>query len=397
MRVLGIVVEFNPIHNGHQYFIEQAKEKVKPDIIIAVMSSSFSMRGDAMVIDKWERSKIALEYGIDIILELPYLATVASADYFCYNAIKTLTAFGITDLAFGAELDNLDKLNEITNILNSHSFNSIIKESIDKGLSYANSSYKALKELTNDQTIIDSYSLPNNTLAVGYLKALKDLNEEINVTIIKRIENNYFDEELNETSINSATSLRKQISLGMDITSQTKANYHFLNPNIANNNLLQLLRFTMIIRTDDELANISGVNEGIENRIRSFINETQNYDELVKIVKTRRFPPNRIKRVFLNIILNINKEYENNYHYYLRIMAMNTTGKKYVNKLPKEIKNQIITSFKNQDNYLVNVELNASKLFGLIYNQPNIFINEFKTPYVEGAIKYDNKRNQGED
>lgn len=388
MKVLGLVVEFNPFHNGHKYFIEKAKEEIIPDITIAIMSSSFSMRGDPMVIDKWSRAKFALDNGIDIILELPYLASVNSADYFCFNAINSLIDFGITDIAFGVELDNLVKLNQIKNIINSDSYNMIIKEHLNKGNSYSSSSFLAIKELTNDQEILDLYSLPNNTLAIGYLKAIEKSNKNINITLIKRIANNYYDENITNDKINSATSLRNLITEKTDISNYTNIDYPYLNPKSAEDALFELLKYNFIISTPEQLKKISGVNEGIENRINSFINVAKNYQDLIKLVQTRRYSINRIKRVFLNIILNINKEYENKYHYYLRILGMNKQGISYVNTLPKDIRKQIITNFKNlEDNYLVSNELKATKLFCLINNRQDLFINEFKIANIEGDPK----------
>lgn len=383
MKVLGVVVEFNPMHNGHHYFIEKAKAKLNPDVTIAVMSSSFSMRGDFMVVDKWSRAKFALDYGIDIVLELPYLSTVNSSDYFCFNAIKILNEFGITDIAFGVELDNLEKLIHIKNILKSSSFDNILKTHLDKGHSYANSSYHAIKELTDDEEIIKMYSLPNNTLAIGYLKALDTINPNIKITPIKRIANNYYDEQINDTLINSATALRNEITLGNDITKYTKINYDYYNPLIANQNIFTLLRYQLISTPLAELKNISGVNEGIENRFISFINLAKDYDDFIKHVQTRRYSPNRIKRIILNIILKINKAYEANFHYYLRILAMNQIGKSYINTLNKQIKKQIITSFKNNENDIVDTELKVSKLYSLLVNEPDLYINEFKTPYIK--------------
>src|SRR5690606_33367084 len=138
--------------------------------------------------------------------------------------------FGITDISFGVELDNLDKLQKIKDLLVSSKFNEMIKPHLDNGHSYATSSYKAIRELTNDQDIIDYYSLPNNTLAIGYLKAIDSLKKDINVTLIKRIANNYYDSSLNNTLINSATSLRNEIAKGNNISNQTRIDYPYYNP-----------------------------------------------------------------------------------------------------------------------------------------------------------------------
>ena len=111
--VLGMILELNPLHNGHKYFIDEAKRKVNPDVTIAIFSTNFSMRGDIMVIDKFTKTKLALEMGIDVVLELPFLGAVASADFFAYNSVKSLADFGITDLAFGVEFNNLENLNQM--------------------------------------------------------------------------------------------------------------------------------------------------------------------------------------------------------------------------------------------------------------------------------------------
>lgn len=383
MKVLGLVLELNPFHNGHQYFIDEAKRLINPDITIAVISSSFSMRGDVMVMDKWEKAKIALTKGIDIVMELPFLSAVNSADYFCYNAISILTSFKITDLAFGAELANLQKLMHIKDIIKTNEYNISIKEYLDKGFSYANSSFKALKAITNDEKIITNATLPNNTLAIGYLASLEKLGPDVNVTVIKRINNNYYDEEVNDTFITSATSLRKLLTNSQEINVYTpEINYPYFNPVTSHQNLFKLLQYVFTVKDPSELVNIMGINEGIEKRMASFIFQAKDYDEFVSLVQTKRYPINRIKRIILYLLLNISKEYENKYHAYLRILAMNTSGKDYVHKLPKTVKEKIITSFKNQNHYLVTIELAASKLYSIINDKPDIYLQEFQVPYI---------------
>ncbi len=109
-RILGLILELNPFHNGHNYFIRKAQEIVNPDITIAIITTNFSMRGDIHTIDKFTKTKLLLKSNIDMVVELPFLGSVCSADYFAYNAIKTLSEFKITDLAFGSECQNIDEL-----------------------------------------------------------------------------------------------------------------------------------------------------------------------------------------------------------------------------------------------------------------------------------------------
>lgn len=383
MKVLGLILELNPFHKGHEYFINEAKRKVNPDVVIAVVSSSFTMRGEAMVMDKWEKAKFCLDYGIDMVVELPVLAAVNSADYFCFNSINILNSFKITDLAFGVELNDINKLYIIKDLIDSELFNSNIKKYLDKGNSYSSSSYKAIKELTNDEEILLNFTLPNNTLAIGYLRAIDKINKHINVTLIKRISNNYYDESINNTLINSATSIRNLLVNNLDISLYTpNIKYNYYNPKLLNENIFLLLRYTLNSISIDKLQEIYGVNEGIENRLVNVINNVKTYDEFVDFVKTRRYSSNRIKRLIIYILLNIPKSYEKNYHFYLRILSMNDKGKQYINKLPKDIKKDIITTFKNQTNYLVELELKASKLYGVITNNPLLYLQEFNVPFI---------------
>lgn len=383
MKVLGLVLELNPFHNGHEYFLSEAKSIVKPDITIAIISSNFAMRGEPMVMDKWTKAEIALKYGIDIVLELPFLGSVSSADYFCYNAIKTLTDFEITDLAFGVELENLDKIKKMKDITKNNEFNLLIKKFLDRGNSYGTSNLKALKEFTDDTELIENFSLPNNTLAIGYLNSLDKIGSEVNINLVKRIKNNYYNEVITDTSINSATSLRKLLSNDEKITDYVpdiKYNYH--NPKLMNQKLFDLLQYVFNIKNIKDLEAILGMNEGIENRIISFINKSASYDELLSNIQTKRYTLNRIRRLLLYTILDIDNQYETKFHYYHRILSMNSNGKHFVSTLSKDIKDKIITSFKNQNNYLVDIEIKASKLYGLLINEPNIYLNEFNVPYI---------------
>lgn len=385
MKVLGVVLELNPFHNGHKYFLSKAQEEIKPDITIAIMSGNFSMRGEVMVMDKWTRAQLLLQHNVDIVLELPYLSTVNSADYFSYNAINTLCQFRINNIAFGVELDDLYKLQKIKAIIDSDIYQESIKKYLSKGLSYSASSYKAIQEITNEEDIIKNCTLPNNTLAIGYLKAIEELNPIINPTLIKRIDNNYYDEDITHDKINSATALRRLIAEGIDISKYTPdINYNYFHPQKTNENLLFLLKYLFSVFKSKDFTNIYGVSEGIENRINSFIHDAQSFDDLIKNIKTKRYPPNRIKRLLLHILLQTPKEYENKYHHYLRILSMNEKGVNYLNSLPKEIKKQIITSFKNQDHYLVDMELKASKLYSLLVGVPNLYLKEFNVPYLGG-------------
>ena len=307
MKTLGLVLELNPPHYGHQYFINQAKQIANCDYTIACMSTSFCMRGIPSCIDKWEKAKIALKLGVDYVFELPSYNYLQSADYFCRGAIDILAKLQITDIAFGVELDNLDKLQKIVDILDSLAFNADLKANLSKGSSYSASALKALLNQTNDKEIIDNYALPNNTLAIGYLKALRKY-PSINIHLIKRIDNNYFDQELSRTNISSATSIRKAICEKKDYLSNVvNKEYAYINERKLEDKLFMLLKYRFAIQPLDYFKNIIGVNEGIEVRINKFLKTSNNYNELVNNIQTQRYSLNHIKRMLVNIVLDNKK------------------------------------------------------------------------------------------
>lgn len=381
--ILGLILELNPFHNGHKYFIEEAKKKVNPDVTIAIFSTNFSMRGDIMALNKFDKARIALEMGIDLVLELPFLGAVASADYFAYNSVKSLCDFGITDLAFGVELNDLDKLHQMKDYLTTEAYDEQLKYHLDLGVSFSTSAYKAISTLTTDKDIIEGFTLPNNTLAIQYLAALEKINPTIKITLVQRIKNDYYNKEVTG-AISSATSLRLLLQEDKDITSYIPSyQASFTNLLEGYDILYQVLRYKLLIENLDCLRNILGVNEGIENRLVSMLPKVQDYDSFIKAIQTKRYPQNRIKRLLLHILLETPKEFSNQYFHYLRILAMNSKGKQYVSQLPKTIKDRIITNIKyHLDDINIQYELKATKLFGLLTNNLNLYLEEFKMPFI---------------
>ena len=381
--ILGLILELNPLHNGHKYFIDEAKRKVNPDLTIAIFSTNFSMRGDIMVLNKFDKARIALEMGIDIVLELPFLGAVASADYFAYNSVKSLSDLGVTDLAFGVELNDLVKLKQMKDLMATENYNDHVKKNLALGISFSTSTYKAISTITVDEEIIKNFALPNNTLAIQYLAAIDKIDSKINITLVKRRDNDYFNTETTG-SVSSATSIRELLEEDKDISAYIpKYQASFTNLTRAYDILYQVIKYKLSIESLDAINNFLGINEGIENRIVSMLLETSDYDSLVKAIQTKRYPANRIKRLLLHILLETPKEYSNMYFNYLRILSMNSSGKKYVSSLSKETKAKIITNVKKHlDDVNVIYELKATKLFSLLVDNPKLYLEEFKMPII---------------
>ena len=376
MKVLGLVLELNPAHFGHKYFIDQAKDKVNPDYTICVLSTSFCQRGLASVADKWEKAKIALKLGVDFVFELPVTNYLQSADAFCRGSIEKLVNLKVTDIAFGVELDNLEKLKKIVDIMDSDAYNLDLKENLAKGSSYASSSLKAIMKQTNDEEIIKSVSEPNNILAIGYLKALKNY-PNINIHLIKRINNNYNDLDLSSSSISSATAIRKAISDNTNYLDQViDKDYKYLDENVLLDKLFNLIKYQFALHDLSYFKDIQCIDEGIEVRINKFLGEAKSFNELASLVRTKRYSLNHVNRALVNIALD-NKKIEN--ELYLRLLAFKTNKKDYLNKLSKDIKKQIFSSPVNSSSKLLEAELKASKIYDLITGL-NTYKLEFSAP-----------------
>jgi len=390
-KVLGLILELNPFHNGHHYFLRETKAKLNPDLTIAVISGNYTMRGDISVLDKFTKTSLLLVSGIDIVLELPFISTVNSADYFAANAVNILNEFGVTDLGFGVELDNFNQLNQMKTIIDNPKFDHMVRHYLNKGHSYPASCFQALKQLNNNQEIIENFTLPNNTLANQYLRSIERLQRKINITLIKRIDSNYFDEKTTG-KISSATAIRGLLRDNKDITAYIPdfcREAPLVDLNKAENNLLLLLKYRFIQEKSEYFQNIFGISEGIENRFAAFLENETCYQKFIKNIQTKRYTANKIKRLILHVLLDTDKKYEETCQYYLRLLGSNQKGLAYIRNLPKTIKDKIITSFKNRTDEISTTELRASRLYDLITGKTSAD-NEFKIPIIGGKHEYEN-------
>lgn len=382
-KILGLILELNPPHYGHKYFIEKAKELINPDITIAVISTNFSMRGDIMTLDKFTKTKICLDLGIDLIAELPTVLSLASADYFAYNAVNILSKLNVTDIVFGAEANNINDLNFYVETINNVSYNLSLKDFLQKGHSYSTAANKAMELFTKDLELINMFSLPNNTLAIQYINAIKKINPEINYNIIKRINNNYYDENVTG-KISSATSIRclmKENKVFNDYVIDNNVNY--INQADSYNKLYDIIKYKLLLTNPNELKSILGVNEGIESRLINIIKNTNNYDEFLSLAVTKRYTVNKIKRILINIILDIKEKSNlcyNNIDFLVRVLGFNELGKKHISSLPKEMKKCIITTLKNVNNNIYDIELRSTVLYGLLTNNNLLYLQEYNIP-----------------
>ena len=381
MKVLGIIIEANPFHNGHKYFIDQAISTIKPDCTIAISSTSFTMRGEISLLNKFVKTNVLLNNSVDIVMELPFSQAVQSADYFCEYSIRNLSKMGVTDIAFGCEIDDINLLNKFVSIITSNDFASKLKEEKSFSSSLKDSFSSILKEfLTNKE--IEIFNKPNTTLAIQYLKAIKKFNLNITPHIIKRINSNYHDKSING-EIASATAIRNSILNNIDYknTISHEVYDNLINIKKTNDNYVKMLQYKYLV--EQPLKNIFNDNEGINNYILNN-GDFSNLTNFQNSLKNKRYTINRINRINLFTLLNISEI--PNYTPYLRILGINKKGLNYINSLPKETKELIFITpkeckkFNKEIQDTLYIEIQATKLYGVLTNNIELQNYENKLP-----------------
>lgn len=304
-RVLGVIAEYNPFHHGHSYHLQESIKQAETDYTVAVISGNFVQRGNPSVINKWQKTKMALQSGVDLVIELPTIYSVSSAENFAHGAVQILESLKIVNtLSFGTETDDLAGLNNIANLLTNEpkEYTTILHEELKKGNSFPKARQTAVLKILNDnRRYIGLLTSPNNILAIEYLKALKSMRSTINPILVRR-EKVYYNDEAVVDDFASATAIRRLIALGQydDIRRvMPRANYNLLIDEIQRGNyVLDLCQYEKEIiynlrkMTAKEIANLPDVSEGLENVIKNAAGLCNNLSELINMVKSKRYTRN---------------------------------------------------------------------------------------------------------
>ncbi|MDR2660956.1 MAG: nucleotidyltransferase [Lactobacillaceae bacterium] len=373
MKAVGLVTEYNPFHNGHIYHIQKSKEITNADVVIAVMSGNFVQRGIPAIADKWERTKVALENGVDIVIELPIYYALQPAHIFANGAINLLSEIQVNDIAFGAENPNIDFINLAKNKIEDekHFFE-------DKTQTFASSFANALESKTGFKL-----EESNDILAFTYAKAIVDrkLEKQIKIHPIARKNAAYKDFQLNDTNIASATAIRLAIDENKDIARFTPMNNFFKRAEYEEK-LFDLLFYRLSTDGVKQLKQIYQMNEGLEYRIKDVVeNGVDNFPDLLNGIKSKRYTASRIHRLLVYSLLNIKVDQMQAAlkEPYLRLLGYTNNGQKYLNEKKREIKLPMIT---HVDLKLAKSNLRLDYKAGVLYNQ----LMNIKDPQDIGRI-----------
>ena len=376
MNVIGVIAEYNPFHLGHLYQINKIKEMYNDSIIIAIVSSSFTQRGDVSILNKWDKARIALDNGIDLVIELPYFYAGQSSDIFAKGAVTILNYLGIDTLVFGMESDDINNLKLMADIqLNDKNYNNIVKEYLSNGYNYPTALSKAIKDILN----LDIY-LPNDLLALSYIKQVKLINNNINVIGIKRT-NDYHSKEITSNIVN-ASLIREQFKNNLDISNYIP-NYDTNKLyNVSVNDFYPLLKY-QILNNINNLDKFLTVDEGIDNRIKKYIKNSNNWDELVNNIKTKRYTYNKINRMLMHILFNLTKEESKDIVIdYVRVLSFNSKGRSYLNKIKKNKDINIVTNYKDGISKLFDLENRVNNIYAIIVDNKLIYEEYSHNPII---------------
>lgn len=324
MKITGICAEYNFIHNGHKLQLDTARKN--SDAVIVIMSGGFVQRGDAAVFDKWTRAKAALLCGADLVLELPAYFAVNTAQKFALGAVSILNSLNVTDnILFGSESGDISALFAAAEILENETpeTGEKIRSFTSSGMSYPAAREKAYKGIIPGNIL----SMPNNILAVEYIRAIIRLKSSIKPVTMTRLGTGYHDTAVSK-NIASATAIRSMMEKGDNIKPFIPESVHSLintapfRLSEIDNAVLYFLRNTTL----DYLMSVNDIDGGIAARIMNYANQAVSIDSLADLVKTKRYTHSRIKRCILSAFLGFDKTLSLPLPSYARVLGMNETG-----------------------------------------------------------------------
>ncbi len=368
MQKVGIICEYNPFHNGHLYHIQKIKEIFDDPTIILVMSSHYTERGNLSILNKWDKTEIALNNGVDLVVELPFEFSTQSSDIFAKGAVGILNHLKCEYIVFGSESNDIVKLNTLANIQNTIEYNYEVKKLMKQGTSYPKAASSALKHLHGEE--VDT---PNDILALSYIKEIKRIKSDITPLSIKRT--NDFNSSKIQGNIISANLIRNnldKIEIAKYVPKNAIKNYYKVD-------YFNYLKYKIL--SENDLSIYQTVDEGIENKIKKGIEDSYTLNDLTLSVKSKRYTYNKINRMFIHILTSFTKEEaaKRKDIRYIRILGFNKKGREYLNSIKKQVEIPIYTNF-NKD---LELELKVTKIYAQIVNDPSLIKKEIKNIIIK--------------
>lgn len=366
MKACGIVVEYNPLHNGHLNHLKKSKELSECDVVIGVMSPNFVQRGEPALVSKKERVEAALKAGVNIIVELPTLYAVENANIFAKYSLQILNGLKVSSICFGSESGDtkefLEKYSK-SSLLTPH-LDFLVSDLMDEGYAYPKAMAMALKQM--DDIRLET---PNDILGLAYYNEIKNNNYPIEIHTIKRV-NNYNDDSLSYENV-SAKAIREALKGNKNISEHTPMD---LNKELFYlEEYFSLLKYKILTMDCDELKGIHLMEEGIENLFKKKIVEARDMNEFINLCVSKRYTFARIKRTIIHILLNTKKEFAKEMLSkdigYIRLLGVDKKGSEYLKEMRKEIEIPILSKFRGNSFSLLQYEKQATYAYASVKSE----------------------------
>jgi predicted nucleotidyltransferase len=409
MKTLGIVSEYNPFHNGHQYHIQAARQEFGAENIVCIMSGSFMQRGEPAMFDKWSRAKMALQNGADLVIELPFVYSCQPAEIFSFGAMNILNNLGIIDgICFGSELGSAAALTEIAALLinEPEEFSQLVKLHLKSGSTYPRSVSLALGDYYRGNEAIhpDIWENPNNILGIEYIKSIMQLKSPMVPYTVKRFGNQYNDMEITQ-SIASATAVRHELkSFGMSERLQTalpKASFDIIKANIENKGPVLMEDYSDMLlcklrtMTAEQISEYISISEGLEYRIKKAADQAGCMNELIEGIKTKRYTRAFIQRLLCHILIDLKWEKTIAFKQlgtpsYCRVLGFNDKGKQLLRNIADTSQFPVINkvaSFQTEATVLNDIfgyDIRSTDIYNLAYTNKNY--KKAKEDYMKSPI-----------
>ena len=387
MNITGIITEYNPFHLGHELHLKSSKEITNCDGVICVMSGNFVQRGLPALTDKWTRTKMALEAGVDLVVELPTLFATSSAEFFAFGAVSLLNSLNVVNnICFGSECGDIDLIKKLSEIIINEPplFKEYLKDYLKEGLPFPKARSEALMKYLDDNNYKIDFSYlekvlnsSNNILAIEYYK----LQSSIKPFTIQRLGADYNDEELSKNEIASASAIRKSIytsNMEESLDFMPKYSYNLLkNTSFSDlDKMFNLVKYA-IVSNPNVLKEIPEASEGIDNKIIQNIGKANSLDELINLCKSKRYSYTRLNRILCHVLLNVNKDLlslRKSSPNYVRILGFNNKGREILKEIKKNCEINIVNKLsKAKADPLLEFDIKATNIYSFL--NPSVKIN----------------------
>ncbi len=391
MNISGIIVEYNPLHNGHVYHINKTKELTSCDALIAVMSGNFAQRGIPSSIDKWTKTKMAINNGIDLVIELPAVYSVSSAEFFACGAVSLLNSLGVVDnICFGSEHGNINDIYNTSNILLNEpiEFKSLLKNYLSLGISYPLSRAKALYDYSKNSNInisnllLDNFfNSSNNILGIEYCKSLIELNSSIIPYTLKREGASYNGNLLND-KFSSSTAIRtfvKENGSLAKLTGYIPISVLTEIQNLYSKNCKFTFEESMFpyikyksATSKNTLVNLPDATEGLDNKIIKCLQNNLSYSSALENIKSKRYAYTRISRILCQYFIgfdNFNtKKLRSLPCPYARVLGFNSNGKSILKSIKSNSSIPLYTKLPKECSETLQLDIQSTRAYSIINN-----------------------------